>query len=281
MGNWPTGVSATERNDPWLGLVVGGRYHVVCLIGQGGMGAVYAVRHLKMARTFALKTLSPEVARDPEAVARFQREADIIASLRHPNIVDIVDWDTLPDGSPCMIMEHLRGQDVATRLASAGPMPWPSIARVSDQVLSALTVAHRAGIVHRDLKPDNIFVVVDDLGEEHPKLLDFGVSKVRDSDSQLTGMNRLIGTPAYMSPEQADGRTHETGPETDVWAMGAIVYEMITGHAAFAAASVPSILYRVCHERPDPVRAFRPEAPDALLDVIDRALSRGPRRIMT
>jgi serine/threonine-protein kinase len=119
-----------------------------------------------------------------------------------------------------------------------------------------LSVAHRAGIVHRDLKPDNIFLVVDDLGRS-VKLLDFGVSKVKGADSKLTGLNRLIGTPAYMSPEQADGRTHEIGPETDVWAMGAIIYEMATGHAAFAAASVPSILYRVCHEPPDPMHAFR------------------------
>src|SRR5262249_38646912 len=156
---------------------------------------------------------------EPEALARFQREADVVAGLRHPNVVEIVDWDVTPDGEPCMVMELLRGEDLSQRLRKRGALPWPELGRIADQVLGALSGAHRAGIGHGARKRENVFWATEEAGGEHARRLAFGVSKIRHSDSLVTGDDRLIGTPAYMSPEQADGRTEEVGPATDAWAM--------------------------------------------------------------
>ncbi len=268
--------------DPLIGTVVADRYEVQRLIGRGGMGSVYLVRHRKLRRKFALKKLAAALTRVPEALARFQREADVIAGFRHPNIVEIVDWETLEDGSPCMIMELLEGEDLGQRIAGAGPLPWPTLARIADETLSALSAAHRAGIVHRDLKPQNIFLARDDSGEERAMLLDFGISKVHESDSKMTGHSQLVGTPAYMSPEQADGRTEDVGPAADVWAMGSILHEMATATLAFDAATTMSILYRICHGQPEPLKPHRADAPRAFVELVGSALSREPgARIVT
>lgn len=257
-----------------IGRVIARKYECVRRIGQGGMGAVYELRHVRLNRKFALKTLSKDLVEDAQALARFEREADVVAKLRHPNIVDIVDWDTLPDGSPCIIMEYLDGEDLGTRLKREGALPWNMILGIADPILSALCVAHREGIVHRDLKPQNIYLAADDAGEERPKLLDFGVSKIRGSGTLATTDTSLVGTPAYMSPEQADGRPEDIGPSTDCWAMGALLYEMATGQQAFADASVPRVLYKICFGAPPNLLELRPDAPAAFVTLIERTLSR-------
>ncbi len=258
--------------DPLVGSIIAGRYEVIRRLAKGGMGTIYEVRNTRLGRTFALKTITAEAAQDPEVLARFRREADVVANLSHPHIVEVVDWDQLPDGAPFLVMEHLRGETLAARIADVGGLPWSQIARIGDQVLSALGVAHRAGVVHRDLKPDNIFLAVDDANEERVKLLDFGISKIRDSTTFQTTDAKLLGTPAYMAPEQAEGQHDKIGPATDVWAMGAILYEMITGTAAFAAPSAPAILYRVCHGRPTPANELRSDMPKELGELLDWAL---------
>jgi serine/threonine-protein kinase len=257
--------------DPLIGAVIAGRYEVVRIIGKGGMGTIYEVKNTRLGRSFALKTLS-DGSQDAELLARFRREAEIVAKLTHPNILDVVDWDTLEDGSPCMIMEYLRGEDLSTRLRTHGPLSWPDFARIADQVLAALTVAHRAGIVHRDLKPQNIFLAADDNGDERVKLLDFGISKLRDARTFTTTDAKVMGTPAYMPPEQAEGRQEDIGPATDVWAMATILYEMATSKVAFEAPSIPAVLYRVCHGRPKPVKEVRADTPDGLVQLIENAL---------
>jgi serine/threonine-protein kinase len=250
-----------------IGRVIGNRYEVVRLIGKGGMGSIYEVRNTRLGRSFALKTLSCDGPANDKALQRFRREADVIARIKHPNIVDIIDWETLEDGSPAMVMEYLRGEDLGTRL-ERGPLAWPVIARIADQLLSALSVAHANGIVHRDLKPQNVFLAVDDTGAERVKLLDFGVSKVRDSRSIVTTDERLLGTPAYMSPEQADARPDDIDTPSDVWAMGVLLHEMATGEVPFDAPSVPSILYKICHGTSAPLLERRPDAPAAFVDVV-------------
>jgi hypothetical protein len=269
-------VNSPARIDQLVGQVVGQKYEVVRLIGRGGMGAVYEVRHRELGSSFALKKLNTDLLDDPESLARFRREAQVVAKFHHPGIVGVTDWEFLDDGSPCIIMELLSGEDLGSRLKS-GPLLWRELGRIADQVLSALAVAHRAGIVHRDLKPQNIFLARDDSGEERPKILDFGLSKVRGTTFATTS-ERLLGTPSYMSPEQADGQAANLGPETDVWAMGAILYEMATGRKAFIAPSVPSILYRICYGEPEPLAKLRPDAPPSFVDLVGRALSREPGR---
>jgi len=259
-------------SDPLIGAVIADRYEVIRRIAKGGMGMIYEVTNIRLGRTFALKTITAEAAQDPEVLQRFRREAEIVANLRHPHIVEVVDWDQLDDGAPFLVMEYLQGETLATRIAAVGPLPWPQIARICDQVLSAITVAHRAGVVHRDLKPDNIFLASDDAGDERVKLLDFGISKIRDSTTFQTTDAKVLGTPAYMAPEQAEGQHDKIGPATDVWALGAIIYEMVTGEVAFAAPSTPAILYRVCHGRPTPANQLRPDAPTELVELLDWAL---------
>ncbi|MBI5480692.1 MAG: serine/threonine protein kinase [Deltaproteobacteria bacterium] len=267
-------MSASTRMDPLVGQVVGDKYEVIRLIGKGGMGAVYEVRHRELGSSFALKKLNPDLLDDAESLTRFRREAQVVARFRHPGIVGVSDWENLEDGSPCIIMELLTGEDLGTRLKRGG-LQWPMLASVADQVLSALAVAHRGGIVHRDLKPQNIFLARDDTGEERAKILDFGLSKVRGGGVTTTS-ERLLGTPSYMSPEQADGQAATLGPETDVWAMGAILAEMATGKQAFSAPSIPAVLYRICFGQPEPLTILRPDAPAAFVDLVGRALSRDP-----
>jgi serine/threonine-protein kinase len=237
------------------------------------MGSIYEVRNTRLGRQFALKTLTGDAAANPEVLQRFRREADVIAKIKHPNIVEVIDWEALADGSPAMVMEYLHGEDLGRRIED-GPLAWPQLARVADQVLAALSIAHANGIVHRDLKPQNIFLAQDDSGDERVKLLDFGVSKVRDSKSFVTTDARLLGTPAYMSPEQAQGRAEEVGTHTDVWAMGAILYEMATGNVPFDADNVPAILYKICHSELQQIVAGRADAPDAFVQLVKETLRR-------
>jgi serine/threonine protein kinase len=266
--------------DPLIDAVVADRYRVIRKLGEGGMSAVYEAQHLKLKRSFALKALLPSLHDNREALTRFEREGEMLAGLRHPNVVEISDWETLPDGSPCMILEFLHGANLGIRLAR-GPMPWDAIARIGDQVMSALVLAHRNGITHRDLKPANIFIAIDDVGDERIKLLDFGVSKLRGVGT-MTGMFAMLGTPSYMSPEQVSGNSDLVGPSTDVWAMGAILHEMATSRIAFHGDTFAATVMQITTGRPDPIPAFRPDAAPAFMELVDRAISLDPaRRIQT
>jgi class 3 adenylate cyclase len=262
-----------------IGRVVGGRYKVDRVIGKGGMGTIYEVSHQVLGRKFALKTLSAHYATDPKAMARFFREADLVAKLRHPNVVDIFGWEHLEDGSPCIIMEYLAGEDLAARIRRDGPMSWNQILHISTEVFSALEVAHHVGIIHRDLKPANIFLSTDDARNETAKLLDFGLSKVREGAGAESMDARVKGTPAYMAPEQARGQNKEVGPHTDLWAMGAILHEMATGQVAFPGTAPIQVMYRICHGAPEPLKETRTDAPDEFVDVVARAMSREPERM--
>lgn len=243
------------------------------------MSVVYEVQHTKIARAFAMKRLQPTLLRNPEAIKRFSLEAELLASLRHPNVVDISDWITLPDGAPCMILEFLHGASLSVRLQREA-LPWETIARMGDQAMSALQLAHRMGIVHRDLKPENIFISIDDVGEERVKIVDFGVSKLSGS-TRLSGVHEIVGTPSYMAPEQAQGLTDEVGPAADVWAMGAILYEMATQKVAFDAASVAEALMRIVSGKAEPLLDHRKDAPPAFVELVECAIARDARRILT
>jgi eukaryotic-like serine/threonine-protein kinase len=268
------------EDDPLLDTVVNGRYRVVRKLGEGGMSLVYEVHHVKLKRQFALKRLLPMLTGNAEALVRFEREAELLASLHHPNVVEIVDWDNLPDGTPFFILEFLHGAHIRVRI-DRGPLPWEAIARIGEQTMSALQLAHRIGITHRDLKPENLFISIDDSGEERVKLLDFGVSKLRGV-GRTTGAFAMLGTPSYMSPEQAQGLTDEIGPSTDVWAMGTILYEMATQRVAFTGESLAATVVNITSGRPEPITSLRPDAPQAFVELVDRAISLDPqRRIVT
>jgi len=274
------GVLSGAVDDPLLETIVNNRYRVIRRLGEGGMSLVYEVQHVKLKRQFALKRLLPMLCGNEEALIRFEREAELLASLHHPNVVEITDWDELHDGTPYMILEFLHGAHIRVRI-DRGPMPWDAIGRIADQTMSALSLAHRIGITHRDLKPENIFISIDDTGEERVKLLDFGVSKLRGL-GRTTGAHAMLGTPSYMSPEQAQGQTELIGPSTDVWAMGSILYEMATQKVAFTGETLAATVVNITSGRPPPMSTLRPDAPPAYVDLVDRAISLDPdRRIMT
>ncbi len=269
-------------SDVRVGSVLRDTYEIVSLLGKGGMGAVFLARHLRLkGKQVAIKVLLNSASLNPELYARFQREAEIASQLGHPNIVEVIDFDTLPDGTPFLVMEYLRGESLEQRL-ERGPLPLAETLGLTRQVGSALQAAHRAGIIHRDLKPANVFLVPTDSGGvvgERVKLLDFGISKMVDSQTLQTQDSVLIGTPQYMAPEQALGKNSEIDARTDLFALGCIVYEMLAGRPPFAAEpglSIVQVIFRIVHMQPEPLGSLCLEAPESVLSAVNRALSKTP-----
>jgi len=265
----------TGRDVLDAGAVVGETYRIGSLLGRGGMGAVWAAEHLRLpGKRVAVKVLLDPAAAGEEMFQRFRREAEIASRLGHPNIVEVLDFNLLPSGQPYIVLEYLQGETLARRLRS-GRLPLEEALAIARQIGSALQAAHRAGVVHRDLKPDNVFLCVPE--EDVPtriKVLDFGISKIRGSGTLATSDSILMGTPQYMSPEQAVGRNSELDARTDLFALGAIVYEMLAGEPAFAGGSLAQVVYRVVHVEPAPLRSLVPDLPDAVVLSVERALSK-------
>jgi eukaryotic-like serine/threonine-protein kinase len=260
-----------------VGTLIADTYEVTRLLGMGGMGAVWAAEHKRLpGKLVAVKVLLG-AALDPEALARFRREAEVASRIGHPNIIEVLDFHTLPSGTPYMILEYLAGESLAARLRR-GPMALAHGLEIVRQVGSALHAAHRAQVVHRDLKPDNIFLTPTDSGGEltdRVKVLDFGISKIRGSNTVQTQESALLGTPQYMSPEQAFGRNKTIDGRTDVWALGAIVYEMIVGAPAFQGDTLAQVILAVVNE-PAPSLHGRPGVPDNVARAVARALEKEP-----
>ena len=260
-------------------VVLGDTYIVGRRIGLGAMGEVSLAQHARLPGQFAVKMLLPELTGNQDAFARFCREAEIMSQLRHPNIVQIFDFNVAPDGRPYFVMEHLQGRDLEARL-NAGPLPLPAITRIVDAVSSALALAHAHGVVHRDLKPANVFLVsVDGQTDELIKVLDFGISKLR-SAVQISHAVDVLGTPSYMAPEQARGQAAAIDGRTDQFAVGALAYRMLTGQEPFQGEDTASVLYQVVHQDPPPISLFLPPDWDAgpLQAVLDRALAKQPEQ---
>ncbi len=243
-----------------VGSVIADTYKIEALIGRGGMGAVFVASHARLpGKKVAIKLLHAELVGD-EVLARFRREAEIASRLGHPNIVAVHDFNVMPDGTPYLVLDYLEGQTLAQRIKD-GPIPLDQIMSIVRQIGSALAAAHREGIVHRDLKPQNIFLIsteVDGRLVEIAKVLDFGISKIVGSQTVKTQESTLLGTPQYMAPEQATGQHDSVDQRTDVFALGAIVYEMLNGHPAFSGASIPEVVFKVVYEQPAPMSAAVP-----------------------
>jgi len=257
----------------WSGRVLGGRYEVRRVLGQGGMGAVYEGCQSTLGRAVAIKLLRAELLEDPTSVLRFRREAEATARLGHPNIVQVIDFEWTEGEPPFLVMELLRGQSLRDLLKNEPALTEARVASIAVQVLAALDAAHAHGIVHRDLTPANIFLVEDAGGVEHVKLLDFGVAKLIGNDvSQITQGSSVVGTPGYLSPEQLAGSADE---RSDLYALGAVMYRALSGRAPFAG-TWPEIVYALMHESPRRLRELRPDLGSELVAVVEKAMSRDP-----
>ena len=270
---------ARELADPLIGVVVAERYRIKERIGRGGMGVVYRVEHARIGKLMALKLLTGELTRDPQQVARFKREAQLVSRLSHPNTVQVFDFGA-SDGLVYLAMEYLKGEDLGHMIRRTGPLSVERTLKVVIQVCSSLSEAHAMGMVHRDLKPENIIVVQGGEEEDLVKVLDFGLAKLREGGelSDVTSSGAIVGTPYYMSPEQIRGEN--VGPESDVYALGALTYACLTGSVVFDAQTPMGVLSKHLTELPEsPSRRF-PELkiPGSLSQIIMAALEKDPAR---
>jgi serine/threonine-protein kinase len=259
------------------GDVLGGKYAVEAVIGQGGTGYVVAAQHLVLRRRVALKFLRPELAVQSELGHRFLREAQAAAQMTGDHVARVMDADTLPTGEPYLVMEFLEGEDIAAILRRSGPLSFREAAEYIVQACDAVREAHALHIVHRDLKPSNLFLTTGPNGEPRIKVLDFGVSKVLGSGSSqsLTGSDHVVGSPHYMSPEQV--RTpREVDERTDIWSLGATLFTMLTGHVPFDGRSMIEVCGALLCGPPPRVGRFRADVPEGLEQVVLRCLRIDP-----
>jgi len=257
-----------------------GNYKIVRVLGEGGMGTVYLAEHPMIGKRVAVKMLRPDLGADPGLVSRFFQEAKAVNDIRHPNIVDISDFGHTEDGVVYFVMELMEGQSLRDRLQATGPLTLDVAIACSRQVIDALAAAHRVGIIHRDLKPDNIFLVPDPQIScgFHSKLFDFGVAKLLGEKQAQVGHKTIdgavVGTPFYMSPEQA--LCHDVTAAADIYAMGVVMYEMITGTVPFHAEQLVLLLNAILKKPASPPSLVRPDVPPWLDRLILHCLEKDP-----
>ena len=268
----------STTNTLSIGDRVFGGYVVSEKLGEGGMGAVYAITNPALNRKLALKLLLPQWSRSPQVVQRFLAEARAASAIRHPNIIEILDASELANGSHYMLMEHLEGQSLEQYLRQHGPVTMETALVVLSQVCAALQAAHDRGIIHRDLKPANLFVSPTAEQPLFTKILDFGIAKLVDpslAGDLRTQTNAIIGTPSYMSPEQARG-AKDIDHRTDIYALSVIAYELLSGALPYAASSLGDLVYKQATSPPRDLAELRADLPEAWRATIMAALHPDP-----
>lgn len=258
------------------GDVIHQRYRLLRLIGTGTSGTVWAARNELIDRDVALKILEPEVMSDKVLLTRFFNEAKSIGRVKHPSIVGIFDLGQAEDGSPFLVLELLDGEPLSTKIVREGPLESETLLDVASGVAKALDLAHQQGIVHRDLKPANIFMHRTTTGSLVGKILDFGISKVLTGGATnfaLTKTGTVVGSPAYMSPEQASGSDDLDG-RADVWSLGVVMFESLTGTLPHEAANYNALMVRILTSDVEPIQKRRPDLPPLVSDIVNMCLRR-------
>jgi len=269
--------SEHEAGDPWIGRVIDNRYRVTVQLGQGGMGAVYQVEHQRMGKIAAMKVLHRELAQEKEVVRRFQREAQAVSRLNHPNTVQVFDFGVYK-GALYLVMEYVPGVDLGALVKRDGPLPFAQAAPLFHQICAALSEAHALGVIHRDLKPENVLVTRTSDGSDFIKVLDFGLAKLteREDLAEVTDSGSIVGTPYYMSPEQIRGEHIDA--RSDIYSLGALMYRVLTGEPPYRAQSPVGVLTKhLTAELVPPSQRVPEQHLDPRLDaVVCRALEKKP-----
>ena len=256
-----------------LGAVLNGTYQLEAHLGRGAMGTVYAARHLRTGRAYAVKMILPGAKAQADAQKRFEREATAAGGLGHPHLVAVHDLDATPEGLRYLVMDLLRGETLEQRLAREGSLPFHDARRIALEIASALAAAHAAGLLHRDVKPANVFLTADPGCAPRAVLLDFGLVKRLDeaAASRLTATGAVVGTPLYMAPEQARGEPLD--PRSDLYSLAAVLFEMVTGAPPFLERTLAAVYARLLHESAPRAGSIRP-VPPALEELLARGLAR-------
>jgi eukaryotic-like serine/threonine-protein kinase len=260
------------------GDILAGKYRIEKILGAGGMGVVVAAQHVQLDERVAIKFLLPDVLGNAEAVGRFVREARAAVKIKSEHVARVIDVGTLENGSPYMVMEYLEGGDLGVWLQKQGPLPIEQAVEFILQACEAIAEAHGLGIVHRDLKPANLFCIRRADGLLSVKVLDFGISKVTKmgnsaGEARMTGTKAVFGSPMYMSPEQMLS-SRDVDARTDIWAMGSILYELLTGVSPFDGDTLPEVFAKISTQPPPPIRNRRPDTPLELESAILKCLQK-------
>jgi serine/threonine protein kinase len=261
------------------GVIIGGRYQLDHVLGQGGMGVVWAAVHTVTRRRVALKFLRGSTHLHPELRRRFLREARAASAVSHPNVLEVHDVFELDDQTPVMLMDLLEGETLGQRIARAGALSLPDAADILAQVVSGVGTAHTAGVVHRDLKPDNVFLVRVGDGPPSVRVLDFGIAKLVGAEGAaaetgvITGTGTMLGTPCYMSPEQSFGEK-DIDYRTDIWSLGAILYECLTGARPVEGDSIGQVVKRLLSDGITPISVILPSLPADVTALVESMLRR-------
>src|SRR5467141_2774817 len=268
--------SASPASD-LVGQVIADRYHVVKKLGEGGMGQVYLAEHVKMGRRSAIKVMNPSMVHDPDAVARFNREASNASRITHPNVCAIYDFGETPDGLIYLAMEFIEGEPLTDLLEREGAIPVPRSTAIFLQTADALQAAHDLGIVHRDMKPDNIMLTRKKGGGDVVKVVDFGIAKAvggDESGQKVTKTGLVVGTPEFMSPEQLSG--DKLDGRSDLYSLALVFYQMLAGKLPFEATTVQETMIKRLTDEPTALPVSRPDLtfPAGLQPVLDTALAR-------
>lgn len=265
------------RRDARVGRTVLGQYEVVRVVGQGGMGTVYEARHTRLGRRVAVKFVRAGTVASAKLLARFEQEALSAGALESEHIPTVIDFAPDEDGTPCLVMEFLDGQNLAALLDAEGPLPVARAVGIVQQACRGLMVAHHAGVVHRDIKPSNLIVCRGSDGRDLVKIVDFGIAKVLEPRAEHGGTTTgsAVGTPYYMSPEQARGE-RRIDTRADLYALGVILYELLTAQKPHPGDTYNAIIYHILSKAPVPIRELRAEVPEGLARIIHDAMDPDP-----
>ncbi|MFA6032554.1 MAG: protein kinase [Myxococcota bacterium] len=277
-GQAPVMTAPPQKVDPLIGTILDERYRLISQLGEGGMGTVYLAQHTTLQRNLAVKVLLSEIASDGDAVARFKDEARATSQIGHENIIEVTDFGRTPSGSFYFVMEYLPGINLAEMIVREKLFSPQRAMNIAGQIAAALAAAHKCGIVHRDLKPENIHLTKKGDATDFVKVLDFGIAKIKSmktgGSARRTTTGMILGTPAFMSPEQAAGGTIDA--RTDMYSLGVIMYEMTTGRIPFDSENPVNILLMHQTHPPAPPRSIKPEIPVSVEHVILRCLAKLP-----